>query len=59
MASAQDAAWLFIDYANKRGEPMTNERLNLLLYFAQGVYFARTGECLFPEDFEAWGDKEA
>ena len=56
MASANDVAYFFIDLANKDkyGDGMTNLRVNKLLYLAQGHCFARTGEQLFEDDFEAW-----
>ena len=56
MTSARDAANFFINLANcdEYGDGMTNMRLNKLLFFAQGHYFARTGNPLFEDEFEAW-----
>ena len=56
MARAKDVANFFIELANsdKYGDGMTNMRVNKLLYFAQGHYFARTGMPLFEDDFVAW-----
>ena len=56
MTSAGYVANFFIDLANndEYGDGMTNMRLNKLLFFAQGHYFARIGQPLFNDDFEAW-----
>ncbi len=54
MANVQDVARFFIDYGEKSGEPMTNMRVNKMLYFAQGVYLAKEGSPLFAEDIKAW-----
>ena len=56
MTSAGCVANFFIDLANndEYGDGMTNMRLNKLLFFAQGHYYARTGQPLFNDDFEAW-----
>ena len=56
MTSAREVANFFIDLANcdEYGDGMTNMRLNKLLFFAQGHYFARTGKPLFDDDFKAW-----
>ena len=56
MTSAKDVANFYIDLVNcdEYGDGMTNMRLNKFLFFAQGHYFARTGEPLFDDEFEAW-----
>jgi len=54
MASVRDVARFFIDYGEKSGEPMTNMRVNKMLYFAQGVHLAKEGCSLFDDDIEAW-----
>lgn len=55
MVSVFDVACFFIDVAkNSSDDYMTNLKLNKLLYYAQGVYLARTGKPLFREDFQAW-----
>lgn len=54
MATVKDVSCFFIDYGEKSGEPMTNMRLNKMLYFAQGVYLARYEALLFDDDIEAW-----
>ena len=59
MAKVQDVAKFFIGYAteqakNGQGEPMTNLRLQQLLYLAQGWHLARYGKPLFEEEIKAW-----
>ena len=55
MASVYNVADFFIDVAkNSTDDPMTNLKLNKLLYYAQGLYLARTGIPLFPEVIQAW-----
>ena len=48
MATVFDVADFFIDIANmSEDDQMTNLKLNKLLYYAQGVFLARTGKPLF------------
>lgn len=55
MIASETAAKLFIMLANRSEDDfITNLKLNKLLYYAQGVHLARTGEPLFDEDIEAW-----
>ncbi len=55
MATVFDVADFFIDIANmSEDDQMTNLKLNKLLYYAQGVFLARTGKPLFDDDIEAW-----
>lgn len=42
------------EYLLGDAEPITNLKLQKLLYYAQGVFSALTGEFLFEEDFVAW-----
>lgn len=61
MKKAKDITNFFIDLANSDKNnkyPMTNERLNMLLYFAQDWYLARYNKPLFEEEIEAWDDSE-
>lgn len=46
----------FINYFSKKGEEndLTNIKLNKLLYFAYGLYLAKTGKKLFNGDFRAY-----
>jgi uncharacterized phage-associated protein len=55
MASVNDVASFFIDWANKSEEEhMTNLWLNKLLFFSQGHFLARYGKPLFTDPIEAW-----
>lgn len=55
MADVFDVAEFFIRVANQReDDQMTNLKLNKLLYYAQGVFLARTGVPLFSDSIEAW-----
>ena len=55
MANVFDVADFFDNITNlSEDNPITNLKLNKLLYFAQGVFLARTGKPLFDDDFEAW-----
>lgn len=60
MANVFDVAKLMIQVRNAQaeedtGDPMTNLRLNKLLYFAQGYSLAKHGVPLFDSRIEAWG----
>lgn len=55
MATVFDAANFFIDIAaHVEDDPITNLKLNKLLYYAQGCCLSRLGRPLFPEQIEAW-----
>lgn len=55
MARASDAANFFIDAAQRcDAEPMTNLRLQKLMYFAQAWSIVRNGCPLFDEELRAW-----
>lgn len=55
MAKVQDVADFFIDTAIKRNEePMTNMRIQKMLYFAQAHHLQRHGTPLFQDDMKAW-----
>jgi uncharacterized phage-associated protein len=41
-------------YDPQEGETISNLKPQKLLYYAQGVYLARHGVVLFPEDIAAW-----
>lgn len=53
MASIQDVADFFIASA-KGGEPMTNLRLQKMVYYAQAWHLQRHGVPLFDAPVEAW-----
>lgn len=55
VADIFDFANFFIDLSiHSEEDPITNLRLNKLLYFAQGCSLARRGKALFPDKIEAW-----
>lgn len=47
------ADW-FIRIAHELGDPITNLKLQKLVYYAQAWYLALNGERLIPDAFEAW-----
>lgn len=54
MACVFDVANTFINIGTNAPEPITNMKLQKLLYYAQGWYLAMTNKELFAEDFEKW-----
>ncbi len=54
MVSVFDVANTFISLGKNAPEPITNMKLQKLLYYAQGWYLAITNNELFNEDFEKW-----
>ena len=55
MASVYDVAEFFVSLANQEMEgEITSLKLNILLFFAQGHYLAKTGKLLFNNLIEAW-----
>jgi uncharacterized phage-associated protein len=54
MPSVEDVAEWVVDFSKKHGDPVTNLKLQKLLYYAQAWYLALNDEPLFPEDIEAW-----
>ena len=55
MLQAAEIADFFISLGNAENEdPMTNLRINKLLYFAQGWNLQRFGRPLFDEAIKAW-----
>jgi uncharacterized phage-associated protein len=51
---AQTIAKWFIEWAQDQGDPVSNMKLQKLLYYAQGQYLARHHEPLFTDPIEAW-----
>ena len=52
-----DVVKLFLklqDFDTDCGDVITNLKAQKLIYYAQGIYMAKTGEPLFEDDFEAW-----
>jgi len=55
MANVYDVADFFIELAGQEEEGViTQLKLNKLLYYAQGLYLAKTGKPLFADSIEAW-----
>ena len=54
VSTAQDVASFFVSSFQKAGDPVTNLKLQKLLYYAQGWYLAFTQSPLFEERIEAW-----
>ena len=52
--TAQQVADYIIAFANGAGEPITNLKLQKLVYYAQGYSLALTGGVLFQDEIEAW-----
>jgi uncharacterized phage-associated protein len=51
---ALKVAEYFIDFSRAVGDPLTNLKLQKLLYYAQGWYLALKDKPLFHERIEAW-----
>lgn len=54
MASSQDIALHIIRAFQEAGDPITNLKLQKLLYYVQGWYLGLHGEPAFNEELEAW-----
>jgi len=55
MADVYDVAEFFIELTGQNEEDaITQLKLNKLLYYAQGLYLAKTGKPLFDEPIVAW-----
>jgi len=54
IAKTNEVADWFIRFAHEVGDPITNLRLQKLMYYAQAWYLALHGEPLIPDAFEAW-----
>ena len=52
--TAEQVADYLIGFANEAEEPITNLKLQKLLYYAQGYYLAIEGKELFEDRIEAW-----
>ena len=52
--SALDVAKYLIGLAQRDGKPVTNLRLQKLLYYAWGTYWNLYRKILFKDDIEAW-----
>ncbi len=49
-----DIAEFFVQITAQSGDPITNLKLNQLLYYSQGAYLARTGKPLFHDPVETY-----
>ena len=54
LVDPKDVALYLLEKANVAGEPVTNLKLQKLLYYACGHTLEYTGEKLFAENIEAW-----
>ena len=52
--NAIEMAHYILGYASRKQIPVTNLKLQKLLFFCQGWYLASKGSLLFDESFEAW-----
>lgn len=50
----QEVANFFLAFADDKGEPITNLKLQKLVYYAQAWFLANYGKPLFEGDFQAW-----
>lgn len=51
---SKDVADFLLDESRERGEPLTNLKLQKLLYYADAWYLALHDRPLFAESFQAW-----
>lgn len=54
VASADKVADYLVWFTQEHGDPLTNLKLQKLLYYAQGWYLALYGRPLFKDAIEAW-----
>lgn len=54
MTSAIDTAKYIISFFQEREDPITNLKLQKLLYYVQGWHLAIYDECAFSEPLQAW-----
>jgi uncharacterized phage-associated protein len=52
--SCFDVAKYFLWVANEQNTPISNLKLQKLVYYAQAWHLAINGQALFAEDFQAW-----
>lgn len=52
--SASLIAYAFVKKGMEAGKPVTQMKLQKMVYFAHGYHLAKYGEPLIIEDFEAW-----
>lgn len=54
MYTAMDIACAIVNYSNEINQPISNLKLQKVLYFVQGYYMQKNGHAIFNDDFEAW-----
>lgn len=54
MLAASQVADFFIAYSHEHGDPISNLKLQKLLYYAQAWHLAIFDSPLFPEPIQAW-----
>lgn len=54
MTTASDVARYIVGFFQEAGDPVTNLKLQKLLYYVQGWCLALTGSAAFDDRFEAW-----
>ena len=54
MYKAIEAACAIVNYANIKDRPVSNLKLQKVLYFVQGYYLQMTGHAFFSDEIEAW-----
>jgi len=54
MVTALDVSKLFLLFANKNGDLITNLKMQKLLYYAQAWYLVNYNRRLFGDNIEAW-----
>ncbi len=54
MYDAIDVARYVINYCNEKGYPISNLRLQKVLYFIQANFIMKTGRICFVDDMECW-----
>ena len=55
MYDAIDVARYVINYSQEIGSPVSNLKLQKILYFIQGIYLSTLDKPCFSDDIEAWG----
>lgn len=54
MANAQEVARYIVGFFQEAGDPVTNLKLQKLLYYVQGWHLALRGKPAYPDRLEAW-----
>lgn len=54
MYSANDIAKYVITIFNQKGKPITNLKLQKILYYIQVAFMRKTGEPAFEDEIQAW-----